>query len=76
MSPKAPSYRGVILKAGASVWPGAVLRGDNAPIVIGVDSNVKDGAVHVDPGCPVTLGRGVTIGLKSSCMAVPFKTAV
>ena len=53
----------VILEAGASVWPGAVLRGDNAPIVIGVDSNVQDGAVlHVDPGCPVTLGRGVTIG--------------
>ena len=31
--------------------------------MIGVDSNVQDGAVlHVDPGCPVTLGRGVTIG--------------
>jgi len=42
---------------------GAVIRGDDEPIVIGDDSNVQDNAVlHTDPGCPLTIGRGVTIG--------------
>ena len=51
------------LHAGASVWFNAVLRGDNEPIVIGPDSNVQECAVlHTDPGCPLTIGRGVTIG--------------
>ena len=53
----------VVLGPGASVWPGAVLRADNEPIVIGAESNVQDGAVlHTDPGCPLTLGQGVTVG--------------
>ncbi len=53
----------VTLGEGVSVWPGAVLRGDNEPIVIGAGSNVQEGAVlHVDPGCPLVLGSGVTIG--------------
>lgn len=53
----------VILEARASVWFGAVLRGDNEPITIGAESNVQDGAVmHTDPGFPLTLGRGVTVG--------------
>jgi carbonic anhydrase/acetyltransferase-like protein (isoleucine patch superfamily) len=56
----------VILRRNASVWFGAVLRGDNEPIVIGEDSNVQDGAVlHTDPGEPLTLGREVTIGHKA-----------
>ena len=47
----------------ASVWPGAVLRGDRAPIVIGARSNVQDGAVlHCDPGKPCLVGERVTIG--------------
>lgn len=47
----------------SSVWPGAVIRADNEPIVIGRGSNVQDGAVlHTDPGCPLTLGQGVTVG--------------
>jgi len=47
----------------ASVWPGAVLRGDTDRIVIGEESNVKDGAViHVDPGMPCLIGSRVTIG--------------
>lgn len=47
----------------ASVWFGAVLRGDNDWITIGEDSNVQDNAVvHADPGQPVVLGRGVTVG--------------
>ena len=46
-----------------SVWPGAVIRADDDRIVIGDDSNVQDGAVlHVDPGCPMAIGSGVTVG--------------
>ncbi len=56
----------VRVQAQASVWFGAVLRGDNELIDIGEDSNVQDGAVlHTDPGSPLTLGRGVTIGHKA-----------
>ena len=51
-----------ILK-GASIWFGAVLRGDNEWITIGPRSNVQDHSViHSDPGQPVTIGQGVTIG--------------
>jgi carbonic anhydrase/acetyltransferase-like protein (isoleucine patch superfamily) len=53
----------VTLGARVSVWPTAVLRGDNDAIVIGEDSNVQDGTiVHVDPGLPCTIGRRVAIG--------------
>lgn len=51
------------LLAGASVWWGAVLRGDNEWITIGEGSNVQDGCVmHTDPGCPLDIGPNVTIG--------------
>jgi carbonic anhydrase/acetyltransferase-like protein (isoleucine patch superfamily) len=47
----------------ASVWYGAVLRGDMAPIVIGDQSNIQDGTiVHVDDGVPCTVGRRVGVG--------------
>ncbi|OIQ88279.1 2,3,4,5-tetrahydropyridine-2,6-dicarboxylate N-acetyltransferase [mine drainage metagenome] len=53
----------VRLADASSVWFGAVLRGDNEPIEIGAGSNVQDGAVlHTDPGFPLSVGRGVTIG--------------
>ncbi len=53
----------VTLKSRASAWAGSVIRGDNEPIVVGVDSNVQEGAVlHTDPGCPLTIGDKVTIG--------------
>ena len=53
----------VILRENASVWFGATLRGDNEPIEIGENSNVQDGSVlHTDMGCPLTLGRNVTVG--------------
>jgi carbonic anhydrase/acetyltransferase-like protein (isoleucine patch superfamily) len=52
-----------VLKKNASVWFGAVLRGDNEPIVIGENSNVQDGSVlHTDMGAPLTIGKDVTIG--------------
>lgn len=53
----------VVLGEDASIWFGAVLRGDNELIDIGEDSNVQDGTVmHTDMGAPLTIGRGVTIG--------------
>jgi carbonic anhydrase/acetyltransferase-like protein (isoleucine patch superfamily) len=53
----------VILRAGASVWFNAVLRGDNEPIEVGEGSNVQDGCVlHTDPGMKLTIGAGVTVG--------------
>jgi len=53
----------VILKKGASVWFGAVLRGDNEPITIGENSNIQDNSViHTDMGIPATIGRECTIG--------------
>ena len=53
----------VTLGERSSVWPGATVRGDNEPIRIGNVANIQDGAVlHVDPGCPLTLGDYVSIG--------------
>ena len=53
----------VTLGERASVWFGAVARGDNEPITIGDESNVQEGAVlHADPGFPLAIGRRVTIG--------------
>jgi len=53
----------VELAEGASVWFGAVLRGDNEPIRIGVGSNVQENAVlHTDWKFPLTVGDHVTIG--------------
>ena len=47
----------------ASVWFGAVVRGDNGPIVIGRGSNVQDNAtLHTEPGCSLTIGEDVTVG--------------
>lgn len=55
----------VLLKRNASVWFGAVVRGDNELITIGEGSNVQDLSVlHTDPGCPLTIGRDCTIGHK------------
>jgi len=49
----------------ASVWFNCVLRADNEPIHIGANSNVQDGSIlHVDPGCPITIGANVTVGHK------------
>jgi carbonic anhydrase/acetyltransferase-like protein (isoleucine patch superfamily) len=56
----------VLLRANASVWFNAVIRGDNELITIGESSNVQDGAVlHTDPGSPLVIGSHVTIGHKA-----------
>ena len=53
----------VRIKAGASLWFGAVLRGDNEWIEIGERTNIQDNCtLHTDPGFPLTVGSGVTVG--------------
>lgn len=55
----------VRLENNASVWFNAVIRGDIELIIVGENSNVQDGAVlHTDRGCPLTIGKNVTIGHK------------
>ena len=52
----------VKLENNASIWFGAVLRGDNELITIGENSNIQECAVlHTDPGIPSTVGKNVTI---------------
>lgn len=53
----------VRLGKGASVWFGAVLRGDNEWIAIGDGSNIQDNATcHTDPGFPLTVGNNCVVG--------------
>ena len=53
----------VTLGERVTVMSGAVIRGDNEPIVIGDDTNVQENCVlHTDPGEPLTIGKGVTVG--------------
>lgn len=53
----------VVLASRSSVWFGATLRGDNEEIMVGAETNVQEGCVlHTDPGYPVTIGPGCTIG--------------
>lgn len=63
VAPNATVIGKVVLGENVSIWFNAVLRGDNEPIVIGDESNVQECAVlHNDPGFPLAVGRGVTIG--------------
>ena len=63
IAPTAVVIGRVQLMKNASVWFGAVLRGDNDLISIGENSNIQDNAVvHTDPGQPVTVGANVTVG--------------
>jgi len=63
IAPNAVVAGNVILKKNASVWFGAVLRGDNEPIIVGENSNIQDNSVcHTDMGSPLTIGDNVTIG--------------
>ena len=53
----------VKLEKNSSIWFNAVLRGDIELITIGENSNIQDGSVlHTDPGYPLTVGKGVTVG--------------
>ncbi len=63
VAPTAMLIGDVTLGEGASVWFGAVLRGDVSPIVIGARTNIQDNTViHGEDGCPTVIGDDVTVG--------------
>jgi len=63
IAPSAELIGDVRLAADVSIWFGAVVRGDNTPMLIGARSNVQEGAMlHSDPGAPLTIGSDCTIG--------------
>ncbi|WP_299359909.1 gamma carbonic anhydrase family protein [uncultured Paracoccus sp.] len=63
VAPDAQVIGRVRLGDAASVWWGAVLRGDNDDITVGAGSNIQEHCVfHIDEGCPLTIGADVTIG--------------
>ncbi len=66
IAPDAAVIGRVRLERHASIWFGAVLRGDNELILVGENSNVQDGCVlHTDLGAPLTIGANCTIGHKA-----------
>jgi carbonic anhydrase/acetyltransferase-like protein (isoleucine patch superfamily) len=63
VAPTATLIGRVRLGKNASIWFGAVLRGDNDLITVGENSNVQDNSViHTDPGQPTIIGANVTVG--------------
>ena len=63
VAPNATLIGKVTLSERSSVFYGSVLRGDMDTITIGERSNIQDGCVvHTDPGFPVTVGAGVSVG--------------
>ncbi|MDO5658368.1 MAG: gamma carbonic anhydrase family protein, partial [Paracoccus sp. (in: a-proteobacteria)] len=62
-APDAQLIGRIVLEDAASVWFGAVLRGDNEEIRIGRGSNIQDlCCLHTDPGFPLRVGADVTVG--------------
>ena len=63
IAPDATLIGNVRLGRDVSIWFGVVVRGDNEPIAIGEGSNVQEHTImHTDPGFPLTIGQGCTIG--------------
>ena len=63
IAPNATVIGNVRLQPNSSVWFNTVIRGDNELIEVGAGSNVQDGCIlHTDPGYPLTIGAGVTVG--------------
>lgn len=63
VAPTAVIIGDVEIDEGASVWFGAVVRGDMAPIRIGARTNIQDNCtIHVDVELPAIIGKGVTVG--------------
>ena len=66
IAPSAHLMGKVRIDSGASVWFGAVLRGDNELILVGKGSNVQENSVlHTDMGFPLSIGANCTIGHKA-----------
>lgn len=65
IAPDANVIGNIVLEAGASIWFGSTLRGDNEVIHIGAGTNVQENTVmHTDVGYPLHIGAGCTIGHK------------
>jgi carbonic anhydrase/acetyltransferase-like protein (isoleucine patch superfamily) len=63
IAPTATLIGDVVVEAGASVWFGAVLRGDFNRIVVGAGTTVQDNSViHTNAGAPTIIGENVTVG--------------
>lgn len=63
IAPNATVIGDVHVGEDVGIWFGAVLRGDNEPIVLGAGTNIQEGVmIHNDLGFPVTVGGGCTIG--------------
>ncbi|MGB3532452.1 MAG: gamma carbonic anhydrase family protein [Microcoleaceae cyanobacterium] len=63
VAPNATVIGNVEVANGVSIWYNAVIRGDVEKIIIGVGSNIQDGAIlHGDPGKPTILEEYVTVG--------------
>ena len=63
LAPDATLIGKVRLAPGVGIWFGAVLRGDNEPIIVGRDTNLQEHViVHTDPSFPSVIGAGCTIG--------------
>ncbi len=63
VAPGAHVIGDVALGEGASVWFGAVLRGDQERLTIGAETNIQDNSVlHTDAGFPLLIGAGCTVG--------------
>jgi len=63
IAPNASIIGDVTLEKNTSIWFNATLRGDVENIYVGEGSNIQDGSVlHTDPGCPLKIGKDVTIG--------------
>jgi len=56
----------VIVGEDVGIWFGTTIRGDNEPIEIGARTNIQENCVlHTDPGFPIQIGIGCTIGHKA-----------
>jgi carbonic anhydrase/acetyltransferase-like protein (isoleucine patch superfamily) len=63
IAPDAHVIGNVTIGRDVGIWFGAVLRGDNEPIRVGARSNIQEGSMlHTDPGFPIEIGEGCTIG--------------
>ncbi len=66
IAPNASVIGDVHLDEHANIWFGVVIRCDNERIIIGKDTNIQDNSVlHSDPGMPLSIGKGVTVGHKA-----------
>lgn len=66
IAPDANVIGNVRVAQGVSVWFGATIRGDNEPITLGDGCNIQENSVlHTDPGYPLHVGAGVTVGHKA-----------